>query len=386
MLEVEINRESFLIPGDLAGSEIIKILDRKLSKQNGPIWRKANMIIVMKPSTTEDELEKVVERIKEIGYSPHVLHGVERKVVACIGDERGKTRLQALETMPGVDTVMPILRPYKLASRITSPTKSSIKVKVNKPKTQVTIGGRKFVIIAGPCSVESGEQVMTTAKSIKKSGAHMLRGGAYKPRTSPYSFQGMEEEGLKILAEARDKTGLPVVTEVMNPRDVLVVAKYADVLQIGARNIQNFSLLKEVGKTQKPVLLKRGMMTTVEEFLMSAEYIMSEGNPNVILCERGIRTFEKATRNTLDLSAVPVLQRETHLPVIVDPSHATGHWDLVEPMSRAAVAAGADGIMVEVHPNPEEAWSDGGQSLKPNTFRDMVKNLQPFVQAMKRTM
>jgi 3-deoxy-7-phosphoheptulonate synthase len=227
---------------------------------------------------------------------------------------------------------------------------------------------------------------MTTAKSIKKSGAHMLRGGAYKPRTSPYSFQGMEEEGLKILAEARDKTGLPVVTEVMNPRDVLVVAKYADVLQIGARNIQNFSLLKEVGKTQKPVLLKRGMMTTVEEFLMSAEYIMSEGNPNVILCERGIRTFEKATRNTLDLSAVPVLQRETHLPVIVDPSHATGHWDLVEPMSRAAVAAGADGIMVEVHPNPEEAWSDGGQSLKPDTFRDMVKNLQPFVQAMKRTM
>ncbi len=386
MMEVEINRESFLIPGELAGSEIIKILDIKLSGRNGSIWRKADMIVVMKTSTTKDELEKVVERIKEIGYAPHVLHGVERKVVACIGDERGKTRLQALETMPGVDTVMPILRPYKLASRITKPGKSSIKIKVNKPKTQLTVGGKKFVVIAGPCSVESEDQVMETARLVKKHGAHMLRGGAYKPRTSPYSFQGMEEEGLKILAGAREKTGLPVVTEVMNPRDVLIVAKYADMLQIGARNVQNFSLLKEVGKTQKPVLLKRGMMTTVEEFLMSAEYIMSEGNPNVVLCERGIRTFEKATRNTLDLSAVPVLQRETHLPVIVDPSHATGHWDLVEPMSRAAVAAGADGIMVEVHPRPEEAWSDGGQSLKPQTFRDLIKHLQPFVQAMKRTM
>lgn len=344
-----------------------------------------NMIVVMKPSTTKEELEAVVAKVKALGYKPHVLYGVERKVVACIGDERGKARLQALDTMPGVDTVMPILRPYKLASKITRPGKSSFKIKGNTAKEDVTIGGKKFIVIAGPCSVESEEQMVSTAKAVKKAGAHLLRGGAYKPRTSPYAFQGMEEEGLKLLALAREETGLPVVTEVMNPGDVLVVAKYADVLQVGARNIQNFSLLKAVGKSNRPVLLKRGMMTTIEEFLMSAEYILNEGNESVILCERGIRTFEKATRNTLDISAVPVLQKETHLPVIVDPSHATGHWELVEPMSRAAVAAGADGIMVEVHPHPAEAWSDGSQSLKFDTFRSLMKNLAPFVKAMKRT-
>jgi 3-deoxy-7-phosphoheptulonate synthase len=343
------------------------------------------MIVVMKPKTTKQELDKVVDRVKAMGYAPHVLHGVERKVVACIGDERGKARLQALETMSGVDAVMPILRPYKLASKITKPRKSTIRVKCGPGKEKVPVGGKKFVVIAGPCSVESEEQIVSTARAVKKAGAHMLRGGAYKPRTSPYSFQGMEEEGLKLLALAREQTGLPVVTEVMNPGDVLVVAKYADVLQVGARNVQNFPLLKAVGKTDKPILLKRGMMTTIEEFLMSAEYILSEGNQDVILCERGIRTFEKATRNTLDISAVPVLQKETHLPVIVDPSHATGHWDLVEPMSRAAVAAGADGLMVEVHPNPAEAWSDGGQSLKPDTFKAMMRNLKPLLQAMKRT-
>lgn len=340
------------------------------------------MIVVMKPSTTKDELEHVISRVKALGYKPHVLYGVERKVVACIGDERGKARLQSLETLPGVDAVMPILRPYKLASKLTRPQKSAIKV--NSEAGAVTVGGKKFVVIAGPCSVESEEQIVETAKAVKKAGAHMLRGGAYKPRTSPYAFQGMEEEGLKLLAKARDASGLPVVTEVMNPADVLVVAKYTDVIQVGARNVQNFALLKAVGKILKPVLLKRGMMTTIEEFLMSAEYILSEGNPNVILCERGIRTFEKATRNTLDLSAIPVLQKETHLPVIVDPSHATGHWDLVEPMSRAAVAAGADGLMIEVHPNPAEAWSDGAQSLKPETFRALMKSLLPFVKAMKR--
>lgn len=344
------------------------------------------MIVVMKPSTTREELESVVSRIKQMGYQPHVLHGVERKVVACIGDERGKARLQALETLAGVDAVMPILKPYKLASKITHPERSAVKVRAPGLKRPLLVGGRRFVVIAGPCSVESEEQIVSTAQAVKKAGAHMLRGGAYKPRTSPYAFQGMEEDGLKLLAEARERTGLPVVTEVMNPRDVLVVAKYADVLQIGARNIQNFSLLKEVGKTQKPILLKRGISATIEEFLMSAEYIMNEGNESVILCERGIRTFEKATRNTLDLSAIPVLQKETHLPVIVDPSHATGHWDLVEPMSRAAVAAGADGIMVEVHPRPDEAWSDGGQSLKFDTFNKMMKGLKPFVAAMKKTM
>ena len=289
--------------------------------------------------------------------------------------------------MPGVETVMPILRPYKLASKITSPNRTVVKVKADcRNGATVPIGGKKFVIIAGPCSVESEEQIVETAKAVKKAGAHMLRGGAYKPRTSPYAFQGMEEEGLKVLAVAREETGLPVVTEVMNPSDVLLVAKWADVLQIGARNIQNFALLKAVGKSHKPVMLKRGMMTTIEEFLMSAEYILNEGNPNVILCERGIRTFETATRNTLDLSAIPVLHKETHLPVIVDPSHATGHWELVEPMSRAAVAAGADGLMIEVHPHPDQAWSDGAQSLKPETFRDLVKAIKPFVTAMKKTL
>lgn len=369
--------------GNVIRAESIAAPAAEATKQR----RNREMIIVMKPSTTKDELEKVVGRVKEIGYQPHVLHGVERKVIACIGDERGKTRLQALETMPGVETVMPILRPYKLASKITSPGHTVVKVKADcRNGATVPIGGKKFAVIAGPCSVESEEQIVETAKAVKKAGAHMLRGGAYKPRTSPYAFQGMEEEGLKLLALAREETGLPVVTEVMNPSDVLVVAKWADVLQIGARNTQNFALLRAVGKCSKPVLLKRGMMTTIEEFLMSAEYILSEGNQNVILCERGIRTFEKATRNTLDLSAVPVLHKETHLPVVVDPSHATGHWELVEPMSRAAVAAGADGLIVEVHPKPDEAWSDGAQSLKPDTFRDMMKALLPFVKAMKKTM
>jgi len=344
------------------------------------------MIIVMKPKATKEELDKVVSKVKDIGYKPHVLHGVERNVVACIGDERGKTRLQALETMAGVDAVMPILRPYKLASTITHPKRSVVRVRCNGSRSWVPVGGKKFVVIAGPCSIESEKQIIDTARAVKRAGAHMLRGGAYKPRTSPYSFQGMEEEGLKLLAAAREKSGMPVVTEVMNPSDVLTVAKWADVLQVGARNVQNFALLKAVGKAERPVLLKRGMMTTIEEFLMSTEYILNEGNSDVILCERGIRTFEKATRNTLDLSAVPVLKKETHLPVIVDPSHATGHWDLVEPMSRAAVAAGADGIMVEVHPSPQDAWSDGGQSLKFDTFAAMMKNLRPFVQAMKRTM
>jgi len=344
------------------------------------------MIIVMKTSTTKKELADVVAKVEVLGYQPHVLYGVERKVVACIGDERGKARLQSLETLPGVESVMPILKPYKLASHKPAAGRTVIRVRGNGRGAQVEIGSKKFIIMAGPCSVESEAQIVTTARAVKRAGAHVLRGGAYKPRTSPYAFQGMEEEGLKLLAKARKLTGLPVVTEVMNPSDVDLVAQYADILQIGARNVQNFPLLKAVGKIQKPVLLKRGMSATIEELLMSAEYILKEGNTNVILCERGIRTFETATRNTLDQSAVPILKKETHLPVIVDPSHATGHWELVEPMSRAAVAAGADGLMIEVHPDPSQAWSDGAQSLKPETFAALVKGLKPFIQAMKRTL
>jgi 3-deoxy-7-phosphoheptulonate synthase len=282
--------------------------------------------------------------------------------------------------MPGVESVVPILKPYKLASR---------EVKSSNTVCQVgdaTIGGKEIAIMAGPCSVESRDQVCTTAKLVKEAGANFLRGGAYKPRTSPYSFQGLEEEGLILLQEAKELSGLPIVTEVMNPREVDLVAQYADIMQVGARNVQNFSLLKELGKIDKPILLKRGMMTTIKEFLMSAEYILSEGNRNVILCERGIRTFETATRNTLDLSCIPVLKKETHLPVIVDPSHATGHWDMVESMARAAIAAGADGLMIEVHPDPAHAFSDGPQSLKPAKFAALMDHIRPFINLMDRTL
>ena len=344
------------------------------------------MIIVMKQGAPKKELDKVVEKVKVMGYKPHILHGVERNVIAAIGDERGKVRLQALETMAGVDSVMPILKPYKLTSAQTKPEPTTITIKAMDGGKSVSIGPKNFVVIAGPCSVESKKQILDTAKAVKKSGAHILRGGAYKPRTSPYAFQGMEEEGLKLLKEARKATGLPVITEVMNPGDVDLIASYCDILQVGARNIQNFTLLKAVGAVRKPVFLKRGMMTTIEELLMSAEYILKEGNREVILCERGIRTFETATRNTLDLSAIPVLKKETHLPVFVDPSHATGHWDLVLPMAKAAVVAGADGLMIEVHPKPEEALSDGPQSLRFDTFRLLMKELKPLVKIMGRNM
>ncbi|MZH02644.1 MAG: 3-deoxy-7-phosphoheptulonate synthase, partial [Nitrospinae bacterium] len=281
------------------------------------------MIIVMAPDATPEQVEKVEETVRELGYTPHEIAGVERKVIGAVGDERGKDRLQSIETMGGVESVFPILKPYKLASREVKATPSVIKV------DGVDIGGPAIAIIAGPCSVESKEQICTTANSVKSSGANFLRGGAYKPRTSPYSFQGMEEDGLKLLAAAKEVSGLPIVTEVMNPREIDLVAKYADVVQVGARNMQNFSLLKELGKIDKPILLKRGMMNTIKEFLMSAEYVLSEGNNQLILCERGIRTFETATRNTLDISCIPVLKKETHLPIIIDPSHATGHWEMV---------------------------------------------------------
>ena len=338
------------------------------------------MIIVMAPDATPEEIEKVEDTIRELGYTPHAIVGVERKVIGAVGDERGKDRLQSIETMGGVESVFPILKPYKLASREVKPSNSVIQA------DGVAIGGPAITIIAGPCSVESKEQICTTANLVKSSGANFLRGGAYKPRTSPYSFQGLEENGLKLLAAAKEVSGLPIVTEVMNPREIDLVAKYADIIQVGARNMQNFSLLKELGKINKPILLKRGMMNTIKEFLMSAEYVLSEGNQQVILCERGIRTFETATRNTLDISCIPVLKKETHLPAIIDPSHATGHWEMVESMSRASIAAGADGLIIEVHPDPVNAFSDGPQSLKPEKFSRLMENLRPFAELMGRTL
>jgi 3-deoxy-7-phosphoheptulonate synthase len=336
------------------------------------------MIVVMKAGATEEEIAAVVGRIKELGFTPHISRGVERCVIGCIGDERTKPQLQTLEAMAGVESVVPILKPYKLASRQVKVGPTVIDV------DGVQIGGDHVVVAAGPCSVESREQLMETAIAVKAAGASLMRGGAFKPRTSPYSFQGLGEEGLKLLAEAKEVTGLPIVTEVMAPEEVELVASYADILQIGARNAQNFSLLKRVGKTRKPVLLKRGMSSTIQEFLMAAEYILSEGNPHVILCERGIRTFETATRFTLDLNAVPVLKEETHLPVFVDPSHGTGHWRYVTPMALAGVAAGADGVIVEVHPRPSEALCDGPQALKPDTFQLMMDHLVKIAEAIGR--
>ncbi len=338
------------------------------------------MIIVMEADASPDQVEAVENKIRALGYKVHEIVGVERKVIGAVGDERGKDQLQALESMSGVENVIPILKAYKLASREVKPTPSIIEV------GGVPIGGKTIVVMAGPCSVENREQICQTAKLVKKAGANFLRGGAFKPRSSPYSFQGLEEEGLKLLDAARKESGLPIVTEVMNPREVDLVAKYADIMQVGARNVQNFSLLKELGNLKKPILLKRGMMTTVKEFLMSAEYILAEGNPDVILCERGIRTFETATRNTLDLSCVPVIKRESHLPIIIDPSHGTGHWDLVEAMSRAAIACGADGLMIEVHPDPANAFSDGPQSLTPKNFANLIQNLRPFIELMGRNL
>ncbi|MCC6490615.1 MAG: 3-deoxy-7-phosphoheptulonate synthase [Candidatus Hydrogenedentes bacterium] len=330
------------------------------------------MIIVMASRNPED-IDRVVQKVEEFGYQAHLIQGVERVVIGAVGDERTKQRLLSLESMPGVEAVVPILKPYKLAGRELKHEDTVVQV------GNARIGGPHFCMIAGPCSVESREQIIETAKVVKEAGANMLRGGAYKPRTSPYSFQGLEEEGLKLLQEASRQTGLPFVTEVMTPEQVPLVESYADMLQVGARNMQNFGLLKAVGKTRKPVFLKRGMMSTIGELLMSAEYVMSEGNPNVVLCERGIRTFETETRNTFDISAVPVLRKLTHLPVMVDPSHATGHWDLVIPMAKAAVAAGADGLMVEVHPRPVEAFSDGAQSLKPKRFTELMNGIRPFL-------
>jgi len=331
------------------------------------------MIIVMKPGATKAQFNHVIEKVKEYGFQAHPIVGTERTVIGCIGDERGKSQLQALEVAAGVESVMPILKPFKLASREMKKERSVVKVGKH------SVGGSQFVVMAGPCSVETREQILRSAEIVKAAGAQILRGGAFKPRTSPYSFQGLEEEGLKLLAEAREKSGLPFVTEVITPTDVPLVATYADMLQIGARNMQNYALLKEVGRVKKPVLLKRGMSSTMKELLMSAEYIMSQGNYDVVLCERGIRTFEDYTRNTCDLSAVPALKEMSHLPVIVDPSHGTGVRSLIPPISKAAVAVGADGLIIEVHPNPEAAYSDGAQSLMPKQFEKLMEDVRKYL-------
>jgi 3-deoxy-7-phosphoheptulonate synthase len=301
-------------------------------------------------------------------------------VVAAVGEERGRADLRLLEAVETVESVMPVQQPFKLASREVRSTPSEVRV------NGVVIGGPAVVVMAGPCSVESQAQVLEVAERVKESGAKILRGGAYKPRTSPYAFQGLKEQGLAYLDEARKKTGLPVVTEVLETESVELVAEHADILQIGARNIQNFTLLRRVGEMGKPVLLKRGMATSIQEFLLSAEYVLSAGNASVMLCERGIRTFETSTRFTLDLNAVPVLKKLSHLPVVVDPSHGTGHWDLVAPMAKAAVACGADALIIEVHPKPEEALSDGPQSLKPSKFAQLMRELRPVAEAVGRTL
>lgn len=336
------------------------------------------MLIIMKTSATQEEIAAVVAFVETHSLRAHLSKGEERTVIGAIGDGRPVLKEQFLH-LAGVDRVVPISRPYKLASREFSPGNSSF------PLDGVHIGGGPVVIIAGPCSVESRVQILETAHAVREAGAHALRGGAYKPRTSPYSFQGLGEAGLELLAEARDQTGLPVVTEVMSPELVPLVARYADVLQIGARNMQNYSLLHAAGASQHPVLLKRGLMATIEELLMAAEYILSSGNRRVILCERGIRTFETSTRNTTDINAVPVLKALTHLPVILDPSHSTGHWEYVSAVARAGIAAGADGLIVEVHPDPSAALSDGGQSLKPERFAEMVVQVRAIAEAVGRS-
>ncbi|MFH1459137.1 MAG: 3-deoxy-7-phosphoheptulonate synthase [Candidatus Omnitrophota bacterium] len=337
------------------------------------------MIIVLKKEITAAQKNKLMQKIHSLGLKTMVSRGVERSIIGVIGAE-DKLRVQPLEAFAGVESVISVLAPYKLVSREFKPEDTVIKIK------QERIGGKKVIIMAGPCAIENLKILKAIAKAVKKSGATILRGGAFKPRTSPYSFQGLGEKGLKIMKQVCDDFGLLSVTEVMDPRDVGLVCKYVDIMQIGARNMQNFNLLKEVGKSRKPVLLKRGMMSTIKELLMSAEYILSEGNFNVILCERGIRTFETYTRNTLDINAVPAIKKLSHLPVIVDPSHATGKWGLVSAVSKGAVAAGADGLIVEVHTHPEQAASDGAQSLSPENFDQMLKELKKIAAAVDREM
>lgn len=335
------------------------------------------MMIIMKDGATDEQIHHVVEKLEDVGGTAHISKGKYKTVIGAIGD-REKFITLPWEAFPGVEKAVPILKPYKLVSREFRSEDSIIEIGGAK------IGGGHFAVMAGPCSVETDEQVVSTAKVVKKEGGCILRGGAFKPRTSPYSFQGLGLEGLKMLAHAREETGLPIVTEIMDPRDIEVVGEYADIMQIGARNMQNFLLLKEVGLQKKPILLKRGFSNTLEELLMAAEYVVSGGNSNVILCERGIRTFETFTRNTLDISAIPGAHSLSHLPIVVDPSHATGKIELIEALSLASLAAGADGILVEVHPNPEEAWCDGPQSLDFNGFAHLMRQIKALITCLEK--
>lgn len=337
-------------------------------------------IIVLHHDVSDKEINHIVRKLENWGLSVNISKGTERVIIGVIGDTSkvSEDEADSIRVAPGVESVVRILKPFKLASREFRKENTVINVRGH------AIGGKKIPVMAGPCAVENRANLLAVAEQVKTAGATFLRGGAFKPRTSPYSFQGLGEEGLQYLAEAREKTGLPIITEIMDPRDIDIMMKYADIIQIGARNMQNFRLLLEVGAVDKPILLKRGLSSTIKEWLMSAEYIMSRGNQNVMLCERGIRTFETETRNTLDLSAVPVLKKLTHLPVVVDPSHGVGKWDLVEPMAKAAIVAGADALIIEVHTNPEEAMSDGEQSLKPAHFKKLMKDLKALVAVVGR--
>lgn len=335
------------------------------------------MIVVMRPGCSQDEISRVAKRIEVAGLKAHISEGVEHTVIGALGQVFPELR-DALEVLPGVDQVIPVSKPYKLASREFHPQDTIVEL------NGVAIGGNEIVVMAGPCAVESEEQLLATAQAVKAAGATVLRGGAFKPRTSPYQFRGLGEGGLKILAQAGKETQMPIITEVMSPDHVDLVAKYADILQIGARNMQNFVLLDEVGKTKKPVLLKRGLSSNIQEWLLAAEYVLAQGNEQVILCERGIRTFETHTRNTMDLSAIPIIEKVSHLPIIADPSHATGKWYLVPPLALAAVAAGADGLLIEVHPNPDLALADGPQSLTFDNFRLLMSQLLPIAKARNR--
>ncbi|ADG80967.1 3-deoxy-7-phosphoheptulonate synthase [Thermincola potens] len=337
------------------------------------------MVVVMNLNVSEKQIQDVKNRLTRLGFKTHLIRGVERIVIGAIGDKKN-IDTSTLEMMPGVEKVVHIMQPFKLVSREAKSDDTIIKIK------NVEIGGNQVVIMAGPCAVESREQMMAAARAVKEAGARIFRGGAYKPRTSPYSFQGFEEKGLELMAEAAQQENLITITEVIDQQSAELAAQYIDILQIGTRNMQNFQLLKKVGQLKKPVLLKRGLSATIEEWLMAAEYIMAEGNYEVILCERGIRTFETYTRNTLDLTAVPVIKRLSHLPVVVDPSHATGDWKLVTPMAKGAVAVGADGLLIEVHPDPSKALCDGPQSLTPENFKNLVLELEPIAKVTGRSL
>ncbi len=340
------------------------------------------MLVVMKPHATEEDVRRVCEKIERIGFRPHVMPGAQRTAIGITGNP-GPIEPAEFDTLPGVAEAIRVSKPYKLVSREIRDGTSE--VRIGGPDSKVVVGGRELAIIAGPCAVESREQAFAAAERVKKAGARLFRGGAFKPRTSPYSFQGLGEEGLKILGEIRKEFGLMIVTETIDPENCDMVERYADVLQVGARNMQNFSLLKRVGRSKKPVLLKRGLSATLEEFLMAAEYILAEGNYNVILCERGVRTFADHTRNTLDLSVIPAVKSLSHLPILVDPSHGTGRRDKVTPLARAAIAVGADGLIVEVHPQPDQALSDGYQSLDPAQFETLMDQISPIAAVLGRT-